>query len=128
MSAGLEDSILFCALSTIELSASSLSCFSDSSFGSSEAESFHTPHIYKLLVYYVIWKDNTLSDLDMAFEFYWWEALELSSRGQVGGHGALETGTDILLIKCRFEQKENKKEEVRLFYCCFHKAYDVTLF
>lgn len=67
---GLGDSFLFYGLSTIELSASSFSCFSDSSFWSSEAESFHTPHIYKLLVYYVIWKDNVLSDHDMVFEFY----------------------------------------------------------
>lgn len=67
---GFGGSVLFYALSTIELSASSFSCFSDSSFLSSEAESFHTPHVYKLLVYYFIWKDNTLSDRDMLFEFY----------------------------------------------------------
>lgn len=71
MSAGdSKDNILLYALSTRELSASSSSCFSDSSFWSCEAESFHTPHIYKLLVYYVIWKDNTRSDRDTVFEFY----------------------------------------------------------
>lgn len=70
MSAGGLEDILFYAISTLELQAAFLSCFSDSSFWSSEAESFHTTHIYKLLVYYVIWKDNTLSDRDMVFEFY----------------------------------------------------------
>lgn len=60
--------------------------------------STHTPHVYKLLVYYVIWKDNTLSDRDMVFEFYSWEVLEPKSCVQVGVHGALETGTNMLLI------------------------------
>lgn len=36
---------------------------------SCEAKSFHTTHIYKLLLYYVILKDNTLSNQDMVFEF-----------------------------------------------------------
>lgn len=104
--------ILYYAISTVELPASSFSCFSDSSFWSSEAESFHTPHIYKLLVFYVIWKDNTLSDRDMVFEFYQWEVLELKSCVQVGVHGALETGTNVLLIKYRFQKNKGKKKEV----------------
>lgn len=100
MSAGGLEDILFNVISTKELPASTFSCFSDSSFWSSEAESFHThtPHVYKLLVYYVIWKDNTLSDRDMVFEFYSWEVLELKSCVQVGVHGALETGINMLLI------------------------------
>lgn len=122
---GLED-ILFYAISTVELPTSSFSCFSDSSFWSSEAESFHKPHLYKLLVYYVVWKDNTLSDRDMVFEFYEWEVLELKSCVQVGVHGALETGTNMLLIKNRFKQTKNKKEVIWLFYWCFNKACGVT--
>lgn len=95
MSAGGFEDILVYAISTTALSASSFSCFSDSSFWSSKAESFHTQHIYKLLVHYAIWKDNTLSDWDMVFGFYSWEVLQLKSCVQVGVHGALETGTNM---------------------------------
>lgn len=42
MSAGGLEDILFYVISTKELPASTFSCFSDSSFWSSEAESFHT--------------------------------------------------------------------------------------
>lgn len=100
---------LFSVISPIDVPASSFSCFPDSSFWPSEAESFHTPHIYKLLVSYVIWKDNMLSDRDMVFEICWWEVLELRSCVQVGVHGALETGTNMLLINYRFKQTKRKK-------------------
>lgn len=103
------------------LPSSSLSCFFSSSTSrltlasvwSWETKSFHKPHIYKLLVYFVILKDNLLSNQDTEFEFR-------SSSGKLWSwnHGSAGRSTWRLGSDSHIGKKA-RKSLIIMFFCLF---------